>query len=666
MALPNEDPVSDLMRVLDEETQIATRTKLNIDFVPGMVTVLLGKDLLAKGVRTVYEALGLVPGIELSMTGDGQYQFLVRGMGKTFASTKAKFLINGVDVNSTIGPFATVRAIPIEQVDRIEVVRGPGSAIYGEYALAGVVDVITVEQGHDVFVRDGDVDGWTLGATYGYHPLDSKFGFSLNLSGTDTDGGDVKTGKDKLAIAAQPALRAISNAPGKSNERENNSAAVLKINYSDFSVYMQHVRSAFGDHFGVADALPDESSKVVRRWNFDTVEVRNPWRIGEAARAQVRVGWTHFFTDVNNQQLFPAGYPGFAATGVVGGPHYEETRATVKSSFEFPIALQHYGVAGAEYADVQQGDTWNDSNYNYNPTTPGTGFSPAPQRKEGENNWLKEGLQRRIVSVYLQDQYTGVDKLAVTAGLRIDRYSDVGNAVTPRIGAVYQLSTRQTLKLQYSDAFRPPSFLELYSQKNPVVNGNPDIKPERIHNLEAGYAFNSGLNIFRATVFSSEIRHTIVVDTASKKYQNGGDAHIRGLELEAVAPLQRKVKLEGNLSLQNNDTQDGLNSLWGAAKILANVGILYQATTDRFINVQYRYVGARDRETTDTRSALAGYQTFDFTFSAIKIWKPAFGLRAGVRNVLDVDVVYPAPKETYPDDYPRPGRQWWLAASYRI
>ncbi|MBI3775850.1 MAG: TonB-dependent receptor [Gammaproteobacteria bacterium] len=663
--LPEADPVSDLMRVLDEETEIATRTKLNVDFVPGMVTVLHGKDLLAKGVRTVYEALGLVPGVELSMTGDGQYQFLVRGMGKAFASTKTKFLINGVDVNSTLGPVATVRTIPIEQVDRIEVVRGPGSAIYGEYALAGVVDVITIEQGNTVFARYGDVDGGTLGATYGYHPAASKFGFSFNFSGTSTGGGDVTSGKDKLSTSAVPAIKASSNAPGASNERESNNAAMLKMNYADLSLYIQHVRSAFGDHFGVNDALPDESTKLVRRWDFDTVEVRNPWRIGSEARAEVRVGWTHFLTDVSGQQLFPAGFPGFAATGVIGGPHYEETRRTIKSAFEFPLSPRHYGVGGIEYADVRQGDTWNERNYSL--TSTGTGFVPVAQIKyQGAENWLKEGLKRRIVSAYFQDQYTGLDKTTVTAGLRVDHYNDVGNAVTPRIGAVYQLSSRQTLKLQYSDAFRPPSFLEMYSQKNPVVNGNPEISPERLHNLEAGYAYNSGQYVFRATAFHSDIHHIIVIDTASKIFHNGGEAHIRGLELEGVVPLARNLKIDGNVSVQNSNTQEGLSSLWGAAQRLANLGVLYQANTDRYINVQYRYTGARERETADTRAVLEGYQTADFTVSADKIWLPALSLRAGVRNIFDADVRFPAPKATYPDDYPRPGRQWWLAANYDI
>ena len=121
-----------------------------------------------------------------------------------------------------------------------------------------------------------------------------------------------------------------------------------------------------------------------------------------------------------------------------------------------------------------------------------------------------------------------------------------------------------------------------------------------------------------------------------------------------------------NLSIQNNNTNAGLSSLWGAAHRLANVGVLYQAMTDQFINVQYRYVSERERETVDARPNLGGYQTIDLTWSATKLWWPAFSARAGVRNVFDAAVIYPAPNRTYPDDYPRPGRQWWLAATYKI
>ena len=664
-ALPVEDPVSDLMRVLDEETEIATRTKLNIDFVPGMVTVLHGQDLLAKGVRTVYEALGLVPGIELSMAGDGQVQFLMRGLGKTFASSKIKFLLNGVDLNSTLGPNIVIHTIPVEQIDRIEVVRGPGSAIYGEHALAGVVDVITLAQKKSAFVRFGNVDGRSIGGVYSAQSADSQAAVSLNLAQTKIDSVDVTAGKDKLAGTQ---WQTISNAPGPSNEQESNRSAILDVHYHGTTLIAQHVFAAFGDHFGVNGVLPEERSDTVRSLTFNTIELRQPWELGSNMRAETRAAWMHFTADVDGQQLYPAGYRNeFMAAGVRGGPHYEETRRSVKSTLEMPVEKFHLALFGLEYADVIQGDTWNTRNYDPNRLSPYLPPAQVPEKKYvGAANWLKEGLERRILSAYIQDQYTGVDKLAITAGLRVDRYNDVGTAVTPRIGAVYQLSSHQTLKLQYSDAFRPPSFLEMYARNNPVVNGHTDIKPERMHNLESGYIYNSGQHIFRATAFLSDVHHIIVVDTASRQYRNGGEAKIRGLELEAVAPVGHNLKIDSNVSVQSSTTREGLSPLWGAAQALANLGVLYQVTTDRFINAQYHYVGTRERETGDARSTLEGYQTVDLAFSANKVWLPALSLRAGLRNIFDADVVYPAPKATYPDDYPRPGRQWWLAAMYRM
>lgn len=658
----DDDALSALLQVLDEETEIATKTKLNIDFVPGMVTVLHGSDLRAKGVRSVYEALGLVPGIELSMTGDGQPQFLVRGLGKTFASAKIKILLNGIDMNSTLGPNIAVHTLPIEQVERIEVVRGPGSAIYGEHALAGVVDITTIHRDRGSFVRYGDVDGYSVGGIYSDRSSDSRFGFDLSVAGTEMDSGDVTSGKD-----AQPA--AITNAPGKSNERESNRSAMLNLYYDEFTVVAQHVRAAVGDHFGVNNILPEERPDAVRTMSFDTVEIRRPWRFGQGVRADARVGWTQFIIDVDDQQLFPAGHMGeFLQSGVLGGPHYEETRATVKTSFAFSPQEDHSWIAGLEYADVNQGNTWNERNYD--PALIGPPALPTAELPHmhytGDKNWLQEGLGRTILSAYIQDEYTGQDKLTVTAGLRIDRYDDVGDSVTPRIAAVYQMTDQRTVKVQYSDSFRPPSFLEMYTRNNPIVSGNPDIKPERMHTLEAGYIHNYGDRVGRITAFISEIEDIVIVDSTTRRYVNGGRAQIRGLELEAIVPLKQRIKLDANVSFSNSDSSGDVNALWGAAQVQANMGAIWQMQTNRYANLQYRYVGERNRETGDTRDNLESYQTLDFTLSADKVWKPQLNLRAGIRNVLDADVVFPAPKNTYPDDHPRPGRQWWLSAAYKL
>ena len=164
-----EIAVSELVQILEVETDIATRSRLNVDFVPGMVTVLDGEDLQARGIRNVWEALSLVPGFQLIIEPVGNKEISVRGLERTFVSGTNKLLVNGVAINTTLtGSAAHIQEIPIAQVDRIEVIRGPGSAIHGEYAYTSVVHVITKSQNKAVFGAVEKYDTYRLGGMYSW------------------------------------------------------------------------------------------------------------------------------------------------------------------------------------------------------------------------------------------------------------------------------------------------------------------------------------------------------------------------------------------------------------------------------------------------------------------------------------------------------------------
>jgi outer membrane receptor protein involved in Fe transport len=155
-----------LTKVSIAVTRIATKTEHQSFQAPGLISVLLGRDLLAKGVRTVGDALILVPGIEPSFASSGTRQFVVRGIGKTFASGNIKFLLNDIPMNSTFtGQALPLLELPIEQVDRIEVIRGPGSAIHGEFAYSGVVNVITIAEKNQGFSPHLPAPGWSPGTS---------------------------------------------------------------------------------------------------------------------------------------------------------------------------------------------------------------------------------------------------------------------------------------------------------------------------------------------------------------------------------------------------------------------------------------------------------------------------------------------------------------------
>jgi iron complex outermembrane receptor protein len=132
------DEGAELEALLKQETELATRTRMNHDFVPGMVTVLQGDDLEALGVRNVLEALSLVPG---SSRWDvyGSPLILVRGINFIFNSGNIKILVDSVPLNQeSAGTNSSILLLPIEDVERLELMRGPGSAIHGDFAYLGL------------------------------------------------------------------------------------------------------------------------------------------------------------------------------------------------------------------------------------------------------------------------------------------------------------------------------------------------------------------------------------------------------------------------------------------------------------------------------------------------------------------------------------------------
>lgn len=656
----------ELLGVLDEQTELATKSKLNVDFVPGMVTVLHGGDLLARGVRTVAEALTLIPGVEMSMGSDGQQQILIRGIGKTFSSAKVRIMLNNVQMNPALASVPVYMLMPIEQVDRIEFVRGPGSAVYGEYAYAGVLNVITRKQGQTVFGRYSDHDWTTAGAQVSHQALGDELKLSLAFAGNFADGGEVTAGNDFLKTTPQAA---ISNAPGLSNEKQALKDAVLQAEYRDYDLIFQYVDFEHGDHFGTNDALPTPGQRLIRGREQMNVEGRRTWMANDTLSGMVKLGWRSFVLSSQGQRLYPAGFRGGYADGVRGDPHYEESSYYLTTEANYQFNAQHLFLGGFEYSDTKQGDTYTERNFNPNTLQTVAGpLSQVPyQRYYGDDNWMGENRSRRLVAVYLQDQYAATAKLKLTLGLRHDGFSDVDNRTTPRIAAVYQLRDADILKAQYSEAFRPPSFLEQSAKNNPVLAGNPDIDIEVIENSEFAYIHNDGVTVIRTTIFYAVLHDLVIQDRITRQYQNSTeDAATYGAELEYLRPLGAQFKLDSNVTWVNAKFEDSKQSLPGFAEWLGNLSLIYQPVKEYSLAGRVYYVGERNRESLDTREALDGYTTFDLTASAFLLQDRKLATRFGVKNVLDENVTYAAPSNTYPGDYPRPSRELWLGLDYSL
>ncbi len=660
--------LQDLLQALDQETEIATKTKMNIDFVPGMVSVLYGDDLLARGFASAAEAMTLIPGVELSLSSDGQTQVYVRGIGTAFASGKIKVLLNGIPFNTTLSVATTALRIPIEQIDRIEVIRGPGSAIYGEFAFSGVINIVTRRDNNRVFARHGSLGTTTAGGILATDNESQDLSMNLSFSRTWIDGDSVKTGRDVLRNSPLP-ISSSSNAPGVSNEKELDTSVIFQSKYRDTKLSVQFVKVDAGDYFGLAHALPSYGPKIMREVSFYTVSVESKWSISSDLDVSAYFGWHDYKLESGLHELYPAGV--FGVEPVIGSPNYEERKYRVGADFSYKGVDKHDILAGIEVLHTKQGDTYAVRNYNSAIPPP---FPVLPLTEyRGAQNWLEEDLTRLVLGAFVQDQFSVNEHLTMTAGLRFDSYDDVGQAFSPRIAAVYRLKEHQTIKAQYAQAFRPPTFIETATKNNPVVAGNPDIESEHMTTYEIAYVFNDEVNRLRATLFFADMHDLIVVDSAVGAYVNQGEAHTQGVELEYVRNFSRKIKLDTSVSYMSpwNKTDD--EAVADVAMIIGNIGIMYHPEKNFSIATQYRYVGKRVRESIDARDDLEGYQVIDVTASSSNVFISGLTLRAGVKNLFDEKIKYPSPVvffngllPAYEDDYPRPGREYWLQADIRF
>lgn len=662
-----------LLGALEQETQIATRTKMNVDFVPGMVSVLYGKDLQDKGVRNAGEALALIPGVELSIASDGQSQVFVRGVGTSFSSGKIKVLFNGVPYNSTLSVAATSLHIPVEQIERIEVIRGPGSTIYGEFALMGVVNVVTRKQENRAFVRYGDLGNKEAGFQLWHENEKQDWELNLSFAGTEIDGDTVESGPD---ILRAPMFAGVTRAPGPVNEKERDRTAVFQFDYGEFNFLAQWAKVDSGDAFGLAHALPAAEPRIMREVEMLSVQAEQHWSPGANLDVKAHLGWLDYSLKSGLHEFYPPGFLGAYPNGLIGSPNYEERKYRAGAEVNFRGMENHDWLLGFEWLYTDAGDTFAVRNYDPNNFIPMTTV-PAPLPGglgvfRGDGNWLEEGLTRRVWGLYVQDQYNVTEKLTITGGLRFDSYDDVGSAASPRIAAVYRLKDQHTLKVQYARAFRPPTFLETSTKNNPVVTGNPNIESEIIDNYELGYIFNDGVNMLRATMFHAGLSDLILIDPATNAYANQGKVSVHGLELEFARKFGHKLKLDSTLGLVEAEELKTNTHLADVAHVTADLGLIYRPWKDYVIAAQYRYVGQRERAASDPRDHLDGYQTLDVTATAENFFKSGLLLRAGVRNAFDADVRYPSPLvsfggtvvPSYPEDYPRPGREYWLQMEF--
>ena len=639
---------NDLLSVMEQVTEIATKTKLNADYVPGMVTVLNGKDLEARGIHTVNEALLLTPGVISAMPEKGG--IMVRGVGK-WISGKVKLLVNGISISDTFSAtMGLLYDLQIEMVERIEIIRGPGSALYGGYAYGGVINVITRRKGREIFCRYGSFDTYGGGGLFSYANPEKTWSTSLNLSGWKSNDDDIRSGLDSLAAQGQDSF-----APGPTNEKRRQQSAFITLDYHDFSLVGQYMQRGLSTPFGITDNLPPPQNRIENVMMQYMLEAKYILQPSPHLQAIPKAGWLESTMDNDKVFLrsFPTAIQPIYGPGVWNSVYEKERKFYGGIDFTWKKWEKHLLSLNLEYAHTKLVDAWQELNIDLATGLPLTYM----RRYTGEQNFIKENVSRDVMSAAIQDQFELCRQLTATCGLRFDHYSDIGSNLTPRLALVYRLSDLHTLKTQFGIAFRPPTFMEMYSTSS-VFMGNKDIDAETIRTYEAGYIYRDSETVGRITLFHSKLDD--LIEIVGNTYQNTKGAELNGVELELEKKLTAKLKLDSNISYVKTKDLTAGQEIENSATWAGNVGLMFQPCPDYSLYLHYRHVGRRHRASGDTRNEMKSRNTLDLTGSVFNLWKEDLTLQFGVKNMFDNKILEPSPANTYPDDYPRAGRNWWM------
>lgn len=280
--------------------------------------------------------------------------------------------------------------------------------------------------------------------------------------------------------------------------------------------------------------------------------------------------------------------------------------------------------------------------------------------------------QRRTVQyAYVQDVWTLKRDWSLTAGLRHDRYSDVGSTTNPRLALVWEAAYNWTAKLLYGKAYRAPGFAELYSITNPVARGNPAVRPETIRTVEAVLLWQPRRDVhLEASAFSYRMRDIIrttvnPIPGTGTTFNNSGSQSGHGLELQASWEPSPTLRLQASVALQGardlSTEADPGNAPHRRYYLLAN----WHFAPDWQLSAQAHHVAGRARAVGDARPPVADYSNVDFglRFSPSQA---RWSIAAMIRNATDSDQREPslAPGRIA-NDLPQAPRSFQLEVGYR-
>lgn len=713
-----DEAISKLRMLMEQKVVTASRKEREINLAASNVTVITSHLIEERGYRNLVEILEDVPGFDFATYDDGGGEYpshsFNRGIGGDPGNAKLLIMVDGIVQNHI--SFNWSQGWTNEQIlhdlDRIEIVQGPGSVLYGANAFSGIIHFITKRNYKGVYVKPwaGEYNTKGLDLMYGESWNDFNFQIALRSYLSDGDGGKERPDPagyfsgnvepDKLEQNYDSFGNYTLNSPnpdgGKPikngfNTEKDNKSVRLKFSGpgSEVGFFYWERKDGLGSYVPGYEYDATNSNFIVHHTGYHVYSKSRygliPKKINLHSNVWYRVnrqepdtGFVYFYRFKDMKKSY---HSNGAQIGI-------EEQLDIKLSGDMDLTV------GARHMTSRKMEQVVSLNDEQNVRSSATDSSWDEANSGNGLNVTKNynTFQESEVALYALLEGKASSRINYSVGGRYEYGTDYGKTVNPRLGLIYRLKRFWTSKLLYGSAFRQPSLFEQQDE----FRYNPDLEPEKIntYEIENNFIF-SGANssLFDDASVKVNLFHSTLIDTIGtvtdssrpegERFENIGESYVRGISTVVDVDITRKLSFYLNhIYTEGKEAHDQWGAIDHLAKNKVNAGLNWLGLNDRLnLNFRVNHVGRRKVPDSNGyfRSHAKGYTkanlalTFKKLFSRLKIEPQlivknlfdekyyGIGRQGGSSVSSDYDAVSnPNPDGFIPAYHPQPGRTWYL------
>lgn len=628
--------IKELMQV---RISLATKTEETVLTVPSTITVFERTDIESLGVKNAYDVMNFVPGFQMTR---GDWVGAVpkeHARGVYLDNGYILVMVNGERLNEVSFGKASVYTphIPIGIIERIEVIRGPGSALYGSNAFLGVLNIITQQSFKQLKVSIGEK---------GYQQLSSSW--QKNLSKDLRLHSNISIEKSNGHQYTSPLNRQVK-------DPYSNTYLELGAHYKNNKLNIRYSENELDEFINLGGYSVDNIH------TSESFSISGKSKIWHNDKHQLEIKASYSLFEIKSAGMALAKESGLIENDFLVGPFWQTQSSDVNLDHSWIVNPRIHLNSGVEYRRADQFQSGNAVTYydyqqeriivsdeNYLDKIVAIAVMP-------ETKALNQAQEMH--GIYSQLKWQVANNISLFLGARYDKVIDIDHKLSPRAAAVWQANKHHSLKLQYGESFRTPVNNELYSNDS-VTNGNPNLSSEFVKTTELVWIYQRKDFSSELVFFHNDLRDFInkVPDDGDAQFTfaNHVDMEISGLESSASVELTRKLRLSLNYTHLFDDPINESFKHFGSANLSYKLGqwkfnvngiwrdevILPPINDVRFIQKQYFLISGKVTYELDKKQQLS--------FIA--------------QNLLDKDYVVFDPR-VFNGEVPGKGRE--ISVSYR-